>query len=72
MVVLVFPVLIWSRLGYTAYTVVAEVFAPLAECLLFRAAFRSDDGCTEATPRDYAAIVVANLTSFGVGVWLFG
>lgn len=71
-VVLVFPILIWPRFGYTAYTVIAEVFAPLAECLLFREAFRDEDGRSEATRRDYVAIVIANLTSFGVGVWLFG
>ena len=72
MVVLVFPVLIWPQFGHTVYTIVAEIFAPLAECLLFRAAFRNDNGTTTATWRDHIAIVVANLTSFLVGVWLIG
>ena len=44
-----------------AYLVVAEVFAPAAECLLFWLAFE------KATWRDLATIVVANLLSFGLG-----
>ncbi len=44
-----------------AYLVVAEVFAPAAECLLFWLAFG------KASARDLAAIVVANLLSFGLG-----
>ncbi len=50
------------------YLLVAEAFAPLAECLIFWAAFiwgRSTD--RRATLRDMAAIVLANLASFGVG-----
>lgn len=72
MVVLVFPVLIWPTFGHTVYTIVAEVFAPLAECLLFRAAARTEAGTTAATRRDYVVIVVANLTSFLVGLWIVG
>jgi hypothetical protein len=54
-----------ERLGYL---LVAETFAPLAECLIFWAAFvwgRSTD--RRATLRDLTAIVLANLASFGVG-----
>jgi hypothetical protein len=50
------------------YLLVAETFAPLAECLTFWAAFvwgRSDD--RRATLRDLAAVVLANLASFGLG-----
>lgn len=50
------------------YLLVAETFAPLAECLIFWTSFvwgRSTD--RRATLRDMAAIVLANLTSFGVG-----
>ncbi|QDU19704.1 hypothetical protein [Urbifossiella limnaea] len=62
---LVLPPLFDSRL---AYLVVAEVFAPAAECVLFYLAFlqgRAPE--TRATGRDLAAIVVANVASFGVG-----
>jgi hypothetical protein len=44
-----------------AYLTVAEIFAPAAECLLFWAAFE------KTRWRDLAAIVVANLLSFGLG-----
>jgi hypothetical protein len=50
------------------YLIVAETFAPLAECIIFWAAYvwgRSTD--RRATLRDLAAIVLANLASFGVG-----
>ena len=54
----------------------AETFAPLAECVLFRLAFGgraiSDaDARPNVAWRDYAAIVAANLASFGIGEWLF-
>ena len=55
---LVLPPLFAERWAYLA---VAEVFAPAAECLLFRLAFG------RAGARDLAAIVVANLLSFGLG-----
>jgi len=44
-----------------AYLFVAETFAPAAECLLFWLAFG------KVNARDVAAIVVANLLSFGLG-----
>ena len=34
-VVLVLPPLVWARWGETTYLIVAETFAPAAECLLF-------------------------------------
>lgn len=57
----VFPLVIEDR---TTYLVVAETFAALAECGLFRAGFARG----RSTPwRDYAAVVTANIASFGLG-----
>jgi hypothetical protein len=68
MVVLVFPALIDAEQGRWRYLAVAETFAPLAECWLFWAAFKSScEGNRAATCRDLAAITLANLASFGVG-----
>jgi hypothetical protein len=50
------------------YLLVAETFAPVAECALFWFAFvkhRPTD--RRATLRDFVAIAAANLCSFGVG-----
>ena len=68
-VILVMPILIASR---GPYLVVAETFAPVAECALFWAAFgtRAQWG-TRSMVRDMAAVVLANLASFGVGVALY-
>jgi hypothetical protein len=60
-VTLVLPLLL-AQQSRGVYLLVAEVFAPVAECLLFWLAFGD-----EAKRRDFAAIVVANLASFGVG-----
>ena len=60
-VILVLPLLLMER-SAPLYLVVAEVFAPVAECLLFWLAFGR-----EAKWRDFAVIVIANLASFGVG-----
>lgn len=50
------------------YLIVAELFAPVAECALFWLAFiRTQEPCKRATIRDFAAIIVANLASFGLG-----
>jgi hypothetical protein len=53
------------------YLAMAETFAPVAECLLFWLAFGwgAAPGRT-VTVRDYAVIVLANLTSFLVGLML--
>lgn len=66
---LVFPSLIDINEQRTLYLIVAETFAPAAECLLFWVAFGNAQPRTRANFwRDMAAIVVANLASFGVGV----
>lgn len=50
------------------YLLVAETFAPVAECVLFWFAFvRGRDPDRRATQRDFVAVVLANLASFGVG-----
>jgi hypothetical protein len=70
-VAIVLPLTVWPMFGYVAYVVVAEIFAPVAECLLFRWAFHRDQ---EITPndkvRDMTAIVAANVLSFLLGGWL--
>jgi hypothetical protein len=50
------------------FLTVAETFAPLAECALFWLAFgNAEPRSRAATIRDAAAIVLANLLSFGLG-----
>ena len=52
----------------TAYLIVAETFAPVAECALFWAAFGERQNLGRASMwRDFAAIIIANLASFGIG-----
>ncbi len=54
----------------SSYLIVGETLVTLAECALFLAAFgRHERGCADRL-RDCAAIVLANLASFGVGEWL--
>jgi hypothetical protein len=66
-VVLVLPALFFGASRWQ-YLAVAETFAPAAECLLFWLAFRKT---AVFTTRDwaggFATIIIANLTSFGVG-----
>ena len=66
-IVLVLPLLFVDRTRW-AYLSVAEVFAPVAECILFGLAFglKDSEGKTTAW-RDFAVIVIANLASFGAG-----
>lgn len=65
---LVLPPLIEER---WLYLLVAETFAPVAECALFWFAFvRWLAPDRRATARDLLAVVLANLASFGVGVLL--
>ena len=59
-VVLVLPLLL------TNYLLIAETFAPVAECLLFWAAFAK-----ETKWRDFGVIVIANLASFLIGAMIF-
>lgn len=64
-VVLVLPLLMMNK-SRAFFLLVAEVFAPVAECLLFWLAFGK-----ESRWRDFAVIVIANLASFLVGelIW---
>jgi hypothetical protein len=66
-VVLVLPTLMYGFERWQ-YLVVAEIFAPVAECFIFWLAFRTNEifGASDWT-RSFAAIIVANLASFGVG-----
>jgi hypothetical protein len=66
-VTLVLP-LLFSPNSRALYLVVAETFAPVAECLLFWLAFGARDEVGKASMwRDFVAIIIANLASFGVG-----
>jgi hypothetical protein len=50
------------------YLVVAETFAPVAECGLFWLAFGARNEVGKSSMwRDFIAIIVANLASFGAG-----
>ena len=63
-VTLVLPLVFEDRPRWL-YLLAAEVFAPVAECLLFWLAFgsRQDEG-KRAIWRDFSAIVLANVASF--------
>ena len=66
-VTLVLP-LIFSPDSRVLYLVVAETFAPVAECLLFWLAFaKKEEAGKPSMRRDFMAIIVANLASFGIG-----
>lgn len=66
-VILVLP-LLFAPESRTAYLVVAETFAPIAECILFWVAFgRQEFLGGRSMWRDFAAIIAANLASFGLG-----
>ena len=63
-VTLVLPLLFANR-SRNLYLIVAETFAPAAECVLFWLAFGNAAEVGKASMwRDFAAIVVANLASF--------
>jgi hypothetical protein len=64
-VVLVLPLLLVDH-SRAFFLLIAEVFAPVAECGLFWAAFGK-----ESTWRDFGVIVIANLASFVVGEIVF-
>jgi len=49
------------------YLLVAETFAPIAECLLFWIAFGNRDSGWKMVVRDFAVITLANLASFTGG-----
>jgi hypothetical protein len=64
-VTLVLPLLLIEH-SRAFYLLIAETFAPVAECLLFWLAFGK-----EATWRDFGVIVIANVASFLVGEVVF-
>ncbi len=50
------------------YLLIAETFAPVAECILFWLAFgEAEYPRRRSMWRDFLSIIVANLASFGVG-----
>ena len=63
-VVLVMP-LVLANASRTLYLIVAETFAPVAECILFWLAYGEAEQVGKASMwRDFIAIVFANLASF--------
>jgi hypothetical protein len=53
------------------YLLVAETFAPVAECAIFWAAFGSrEEWGKRSMWRDLITITLANLASFGIGEWI--
>jgi hypothetical protein len=69
-VVVVLPLVIDARAHHGAYLLVAETFAPVAECLLFWAAFGGQPS-TRALWRDWGVIVAANVLSFLTGELIY-
>jgi hypothetical protein len=66
-VVLVLP-LAFTNSSRAIYLVVAEVFAPVAECILFWLAYGESEQAGKGSMwRDFGAIVLANLASFTGG-----
>jgi hypothetical protein len=66
-VTLVLP-LIFEQYSRALYLLIAETFAPVAECALFWLAFGDHEHLGKPCMwRDFAAIIVANLASFGIG-----
>jgi hypothetical protein len=67
-VFLVLPPLFNEQTRDPLYVLVAETFAPVAECILFWIAFGTrEEWGRPSMWRDFAAIVAANLASFGIG-----
>lgn len=62
---LVFPILIYEPGSRWVYVLVSEVFAPVAECALYRWNTGS------LSVREGLVIVLANLASYGVGELVF-
>ena len=68
-VILVMPVLM-NACAEWQYLLVAETFAPAAECTLFALAFYTrGDPSRNAKVQDMITIILANLASFGFGVF---
>ena len=71
-VVLVLPPLLRETWGEIPYLLVAETFAPVAECALFVWVFgASGQWWNRLTVRDCAAIIAANGVSFLTGQLLY-
>ncbi len=69
-VVLVLPALM-SEFSRQSFLIVAETFAPVAECLLFWAVFRGAGSLDlKGWVRSFLVILIANLASFGIGEML--
>jgi hypothetical protein len=67
-VVLVLPICLNGDEHPWLYLAVAETFAPVAECILFWAAFGDRrEWLRPSMARDLAAVILANLLSFGLG-----
>jgi hypothetical protein len=63
-VVLVLP-LVFRSASRAVYLIIAETFAPVAECVLFWLAYGAAEQLGKASMwRDFGAIVLANLASF--------
>lgn len=63
-VVLVLPLAL-AHVSRAKYLVVAETFAPVAECILFWLAYGESDQIGKASMwRDFITIIIANLASF--------
>jgi hypothetical protein len=70
-VLVLYPLLVTG--SRTVYLVVAETFAPVAECILFWLAYgKKEDFGQPSMWRDFATIVIANLASFLGGEILNG
>lgn len=65
-VVIIFP-LLFLDMPRWQYLIIAETFAPLAECILFYVAFRVSGFSRSEWVWSMIAIVIANLASFGLG-----
>ena len=66
-VTLVLP-LVLSEYSRRTFLAVAEVFAPVVECLLFWLAFEWRSGARQRQiARDFVVIIIANLASFAAG-----
>src|SRR5436305_13036946 len=66
-VVLVMP-LIFAHSSRAVYLIIAETFAPVGECALFWIAYgKAEELGKQSMWRAFAAIVIANLSSFGGG-----
>jgi hypothetical protein len=67
-VVLVLPPLLRESWGETVYLLVAETFAPLAECVLFTLVFNTkEERWSKTNVQDCLIITGANLFSFLTG-----